>query len=366
MTFDVVEKKNCPLYLKIFKTAYRSVIPFLTPVAVMAFLLSFFTPIEGQGARISAIVVLIVCVAVIVGCFVLNAYLMKRDDYRLYQNKFMAKVHVMALLWLFISVAIILIPFYTFVITSIKIPKEANSMLFTWIPKQGVSFNAYGNLFIMEDAIGTSMLSALGNTLLFAIIPTTVGIFVSSLSAYGFSKLYFPGRNVLFNLFLFTMMLPSCITMTSSYVMFDRFGWTGSPLPIIIPGCFGGVGTVLFLKEYFTGISNEILEAAKVDGAGKLRIFFSCMLPMSMPALIAQFVLGFISACNNFTGALVYLTEPELYTLPMFLNILSGSVRDKNMMAAASIITIIPMLVLYVVFQKQILSGISMSDGIKG
>ena len=210
------------------------------------------------------------------------------------------------------------------------------------------------------------MFQAFLNSVVYAVIPTTVGIFVSALSAYGFSKLEFKGKNFVYGLLIFTIMLPGCITMSSSFVLFDNIGWVDTPLPLIVPGCFGSVTCVVFLKEYFSGIPNELLEAANIDGAGKLKRFVYIMLPVGLPALIAQFILIFISRYNEFTGPLIYLSSPEKYTVQIALNFFSGSMRDKDILSAASMVAVLPMLIIYVIFQKKILSGISMSSGLKG
>ena len=114
------------------------------------------------------------------------------------------------------------------------------------------------------------------------------------------------------------------------------------------------------------GIPNELLEASNMDGAGKIGRFFYVILPVGVPALIAQFILIFISRYNEFTAPLIYLSMPEKFTIQIALNFFSSGTKDKNIISAASMIAVLPMLFIYVIFQKKILSGISMSSGLKG
>lgn len=224
----------------------------------------------------------------------------------------------------------------------------------------------------MSETLDFDYIRAFTNSLFYTLVPCVAGLFVSALSAYGFSKLYFPGRKFMFDFLLLTIMLPGCVTMSSSYVLFDTLLWFDSELhavclPLLLPGCFGGITTVMFLKEYYAGIPNDLLAAAQIDGAGKMKIFFSFMLPLGKPALMAQFVLGFISGFNNYLTPLLYTaSEPMWRTLPVLLKMLQGKVSDRALTSASSIVALVPVFILYLAFQKQILNGISMSSGLKG
>ena len=165
---------------------------------------------------------------------------------------------------------------------------------------------------------------------------------------------------------IMTMMMPGCVTMTTAYIMYDKLEWTNSPLPLVVPGCFGAATTVMFLREYFMGIPDAMLEAARIDGAGKWKCFFEIVLPLGKPALIAQLILGFVSAYNDFIAPLIYLNEPQRYTIQVALDFLNGAIPDQTLIASAGVFSLAPMLLLYVVFQKRIISGISMSSGLKG
>ena len=266
---------------------------------------------------------------------------------------------------LIVTALIFLIPFYVLIVTSVKTIAEANDAYFTWWPTQGFQFESISSAFT-DDTLGITILQSFGNTLLYAFPTTVVCVFVSSLSAYAFSKLYFPGRNIVFSFLIFTMMIPGCSMMTSSYLMFSEVHLTGTPWPLILPGLFGSVTMIFFMKEYFSAIPDELLEAAKVEGAGKMRIFFSIVFPLGLPVIFAQFILNFVTRYNDYTGPLIYLKWPEEYTLQLFLTQFNASTLDNSVVAASCIVSILPLLAIYLAFQKQILKGVSMSSGLKG
>ena len=362
----ITEKKNLPTSLKIYKNAYQVVLPITVFLTIVFGLLSLFPSKAGENARQTAVILLIVFAVLSVGQMVAERVLEKDKAYFDYTAKASNYINLSKVIPLFVFVLLVFTPFYIQAITSVKTSSEANQIDFTWIPKDGVTLDSYKEVFKVGDIIGVTMIQAFINSVVYAIIPTVVGILVSALSAYGFAKLEFVGKKFIFNFMLFTIMIPGCITMSSSFVLFDNLGWVDTPLPLIVPGCFGSVTCVFFLKEYFMGIPNELLEAANIDGAGKIGRFFYIMLPVGVPALIAQFILIFISRYNDYMGALIYLSSPEKYTIQLALTFFSGSMRDKDILSAASMMALLPMLLLYVIFQKKILNGISMSSGLKG
>ena len=198
--------------------------------------------------------------------------------------------------------------------------------------------------------------------------PTLVGLIVSALSAYGFAKLEWKGKKTLFSILLLTMMVPSTVTMSASYIVYDTINWVGTALPILIPGMFGGIGTVFFLRQYMAGLPDELLDAAKIDGMGDVRIFLKLILPLSIPALAAQGILGFIGCYNDYLAPLLYLSNNDkMHTLQLVIQHLAGSeVYELPKQMAACVLAMLPMLLIYFFFQSFILKGISVSSGLKG
>lgn len=272
---------------------------------------------------------------------------------------------IFAFIVLAFMIFIVVVPFYIIFINSIKTTHEANFLEFTWYIREGATIKAYQDIVSYSD-LGFSIFGGLLNTILYSLLPLTLGVFFSSLSAYGFAKLKFRGKSVIFTIMLFAMMLPGCVTLTTTYLLYDSIHWTNTILPLVVPGCFGSIGIVFFLREYFMGVPDELIEAATIDGAGKLRIFFTIMLPIGKPAIITQLILTFIGFYNDYLGPLMYLKDPELYTLQVALRFFSDGTGEKNVIAAGCMLSIVPMLIIYLVLNKQITRGISISSGLKG
>lgn len=256
----------------------------------------------------------------------------------------------------------ILIPFYIIFISAVKTPQEAFEPIFTWWPKKGWTWAAFKRVFGTEG-IQQGFL----HTLLFYTPPTVIGLLVSALASYGFAKMEWAGRNTIFSFLLLTMMIPGAVTMTATRLMYDTINWIGTPLPVMIPGMFGGIGTVFFLRQYIKGIPDDLIGAAKIDGMSEIKIFITLILPLSAPALLTQGVLGFIGHYNDYLGALLYLIDEELYTLQIAIKNMCSLYRtDLPRQMAACFLGMLPMLIIYLVLQDYILKGISMSSGLKG
>lgn len=361
------KKTTISLALKIYKMLYEILQPILCVVLVICGILCFFKPAEGRNSQIINLLLLVITIIVLVLMRLVNKKFEKSSyGYCIYQHPVLSKLDLGTRLPLWLMVLVVVIPFYILLITSLKSTGEANHIHFTWWPTKGFDLKSYKDLFTRASVVGVPMGRAMLNSFVYAIIPTTVGLFMSALSAYAFAKLEFKGSKLMYTILIMTMMMPGCVTMTTAYIMYDRMGWVNTALPLIIPPCFGAAATVMFLREYFMGIPNGLLEAARIDGAGKWKCFFSIMLPLGKPALIAQFIMGFISSYNNFVGPLIYINKPEGYTIQIAINFLGGPFPDQAVTASAGVFAVVPMLLLYAIFQKQIVEGISMSSGIKG
>jgi multiple sugar transport system permease protein len=193
-----------------------------------------------------------------------------------------------------------------------------------------------------------------------------LNILTCSMAAYAFAKIRFYGSNVLFILFLATMMIPKQVTMVPLYLIMDKLGWIDTHLAIIVPaGLFNAFG-VFLLRQFIRGIPNELEEAAVLDGANPLRIYWSVILPLIRPALAAFGIFSFMGIWNGFLEPLIYLSTPEKFTVPLLLNTFKGLYfTDWSLMMAGTTISIIPVLVVYIIAQKQIIEGIALT-GSKG
>ena len=260
----------------------------------------------------------------------------------------------------------ILVPFYIVIVTSFKQWDEANSTNFTWWPTMGFSFEGYAQVFEKPIANAyTAILTGFLNTLWIIVPPTLLGLFTSALAAYAFAKLRFRGKNILFGILLATMMIPGMVTLVPAFTIYDLIGWRGTPLPLMIPGMFGAAACVFYLRQFFTGIPTETLEAAKLDGLGYVGIFFWIMVPLSKPALIAQGVLGFVGGYNDYFGPLLYLTSPPLQTLQIALTTFVNQYNSNwPSIMAGTLVALLPTVIIYIVAQKYFIEGIA-SSGLK-
>lgn len=282
-------------------------------------------------------------------------------------NNIVSKIIIFAIL-LFYAI-LLLLPFYTILVTSITSNIEKMSqMSFIWFPEE-VTFEAYKNVLLGDPVYLSDGISSIAigffNTLWSTLLTCVVGLFMSGLAAFAYAKLKFKGSNTLFLLQLVTMMIPMATMTIPSYIFYESIGWTNSFLPIIIPGLFGGATTIFFLKSYMTSIPNDIIEAAKIDGLGPLSTYVRIVIPLSIPAYVAQFIFGFVAGYNNYQKPLLYLSGNEkLYTLQLSLNILQGYFsRFSNQLCAIAVIGLIPLIIVYIIFQRFFIEGIAVGGG---
>lgn len=354
-------------------TNIRYVLSRLLTVAAVVFTLFAILPYESLSAHnlyvTLAIVLWVLVAAMTVGGKVLEKKHLNKGGAAADLNPMKGK-KVTSLLALIVFASIVILPFYVMFVSSIKTSAEAGNVEFTWWPKQGVTFEAYELIFTERFFNAITVFEAFLNTLWLSVWPTFVTVLVSAISAYAFAKLEFKLKKQLFGLLLLTMMVPGCVTLTSSYLLFDAIDWTRTYLPLIVPAFFGGASIVFFMRQYFAGIPNDLLGSAKIDGLGTMGIFFQIVVPVTIPAFTAQLILTFVGYYNDYMGPLLYLYYPEDFTQQLVLSTFNGSLMTEPvnpaLVAAACVFSIAPLLILYFLLNKVILSGISMSSGLKG
>ncbi|XEC92994.1 carbohydrate ABC transporter permease [Paenibacillus tarimensis] len=256
---------------------------------------------------------------------------------------------------------VILIPFWWLFITTMKSPMEAFIMPPDWFPKP--NFVKYTEIW--EKA---PFLQGIFNSLKVALPIITVGTFTSSLAAFAFAKLRFPGRNFLFLMLLATIMIPFPVVMIPQFVMFAELQWIDSLKPLIIPAMLGNVFMMFFIRQFMNGISDEFIEAAKIDGASLFRIFIRIMLPMVKPAVAAQLILWFLGIWNDYLGPRIYLSTPEKKTIQLMMadfNAFYVIQSDYPLIMAAALIVMIPILIVFLVFQRYFVESLNFT-GVKG
>jgi len=203
------------------------------------------------------------------------------------------------------------------------------------------------------------------NTLIIA-VSTMIGSIVScTFVGYGFSKLRWPLRDFFFVVLLGTMMIPFPTVMIPLFLTFRRLGWINTYLPLIIPTFCASPYLTFLVRQFFMSIPNELIDAARVDGASELKIYSSLILPLSKPLIIVIGVFEFLYAWNDFTGPLIYLTSQEKFTLAIGLQLFSGAhMSEWHLQMAASTIVTLPIIVLFFILQRYFIEGITIT-GIK-
>jgi multiple sugar transport system permease protein len=188
----------------------------------------------------------------------------------------------------------------------------------------------------------------------------------STFAAYGFARIRFRGRDAVFVLALATMMIPGVVTMIPSYILFSKFRWVGTFLPLIAPTFGGSAYYIFLLRQFFKGIPMAYSEAARIEGARELRVLWSIIVPMSQPILITIMIFEFNAKWNDFMGPLLYLLDDRLYTLQIGLRTFQGDFgMIWNQFMAASLLVLLPAIFLFFFFHKYILQSVHIG-GLKG
>jgi len=196
------------------------------------------------------------------------------------------------------------------------------------------------------------------NSAYIAITYTLLAIFFCSLGGFSFAKYEFPGKEILFSILLGSMLIPFEVTMVPLYVMFRRIGWIDSHLGLVIPGVANAFG-IFFMRQYAATIPNDLLDSARIDGCSEFRIFLQIIIPIIRPAMASLGIIFFMSSWNNFLWPLIVLKSPQMLTAPVALRSLQGALfTPYNLIMAGSVLTTLPLLVIFLILQRQFISGI--------
>lgn len=259
-------------------------------------------------------------------------------------------------LFLLFFAVLSLFPFYWMLITSLKERKRAFVYPPEWIPDR-IVFDNFVNVWMKVD-FG----QYLGNTLFITLVLLFGQLLFCSMAAYGFSRMEFPGRDFIFILFLGSLMIPQIVTMIPLYILVKMMGWIDTYKAVILPSLFGNAFGVFFLRQFFLSIPKDFEDAARIDGAGIIRTFTTIILPMASSALVTLGVLTFVNAWNNFQWPLIVLNSPKKQVISVALANLQGQFSsDWTGMMAGSLLTLLPILILFIVAQKYFVQSIQMS-----
>lgn len=262
------------------------------------------------------------------------------------------------LLILFLITLISLGPFIWMISTSVKNSGALMSIPIEWIPKE-ISFKSYEKILVELP-----FLRSLFNSIVISVFSTMLTIISASLAAFIFAKFEFKYKNVLFILFLASMMVPLQVTGIPIFIILMKLKLINSYVGVIIPTVFN-VFAIFLLRQYMKNISNEFIEAALIDGASYFQIYYRIILPMSIVPITTLIVINFMNYWNDYFWPLIILTDPKKMTLPIMLSKLNSQyATEYNTLMAGSLISMIPILLVYMFAQKYFIKGIQ-EGGIK-
>lgn len=257
-----------------------------------------------------------------------------------------------------------LLPLVYMLGTSLKEPGTE----FIWPPTvipEVLWWDNYAKVFTLAP-----FLRYFANSLLVSTLATLGALLSASLAGYAFARLNFPGRHLLFWLMLASIMVPMQVTLIPLFIIFSRIGWIGTYLPVIVPPFFGIAAWAIFLlRQFFLTIPRDLIEAAEIDGASPFLIYWKIILPLSKPALATVGVLFFMNTWNDFLSPLIFLRNRDLLTVPVALSAFQSAggylAGQWTILMAATVLSIIPIFVLFLFAQRYFVRGVVMS-GLKG
>lgn len=248
-----------------------------------------------------------------------------------------------------------LLPFIWMLSTSLK-PAEEIFHIPPILVSRNMSLSSYVELFTNRN-----ILRVLGNTLLIATLSTFLSLLCSSMAGFGFAKYEFRGKGGLFAFLLATLVVPFTVTMVPLFIMMTWLNWVDTIWPLVVPGAASAFG-VFFMRQYISSINDELLDAARIDGTGEFMIYWRIILPIVAPGLTSLGLIFFMSSWNAFVWPLVILKSPENFTLPIAINsYVAGTIGRPvyNLQMAASVISILPLMIVFLVFQRRYFEGIT-------
>ncbi len=254
---------------------------------------------------------------------------------------------------------IMLVPFAWMISASLKLEKDVFSFPIVWIPKDPQWHN------YVEIWQKVPLLTGFYNSTKLTVCVTVLQLLTSSFAAYAFAKLEFPGRNTIFMMYVMTIAIPWQVYMVPQFVMMTNFGLTDSHLGLILMHAFTATG-VFMIRQFFMGIPNELLEAARIDGLSEYGIWLKIMLPLSKPAMATLCITSFVFEWNDFMGPLIYLATNSKRTIQLMLRMFNTQYSSNYaLIMAAATVALIPVFILFVFLQKYFVEGVATS-GIKG
>ena len=254
---------------------------------------------------------------------------------------------------------ITLLPLIWMLSASFKLSTEVFSNPIRWIPE---TFH-WDNYLKLWEKVDFALFTK--NSAKLTILVTLIQLLTCSFAAYGFTKCKFPGRDTLFLCYVATIAIPWQIFMLPQYIMMQKFHLVDSHLGYVLLSSFAAFG-VFLLRQFFLGIPNELLEAARIDGLSEYGIYFRIVLPLAKPAMATLAIFTFVNVWNDFMGPMIYFNSESNKTIPLGIRMFVGQYStDYQLIMAASVVSLIPVIVMYAFCQRYFVQGIA-SSGLKG
>ena len=270
-------------------------------------------------------------------------------------------INIIVFVLLSLGAVVMIFPFFYMIMTSFMTKNQYLSGQLRVIPDPWV-WGKYSEVMAKGNFI-----SGILNTVKVEIPVLLIGGFTSSLAAFAFAKMEFRAKGAIFMGLLATIMIPFAVIMIPQYVMFTKFGWTDTLLPLIIPACFGNISMVFFLRQNLTSIPNDLMDAAKLDGCGYFRTFSQIFFPLMKGAVGTQLTLWFMAIWNDYLAPTIFLRSEKNWTLQVVIrsfNTYYSIQSDYALIMAASVIAMLPTIALFFCFQRVIIESVAIS-GIK-
>jgi len=255
---------------------------------------------------------------------------------------------------LIIISAFMMLPFLWMLSTSFKHPQD----IFGYPPvfiSESFTLDNYITLFEDNDIV-----RIIWNTFFVSAASTALALFFTSLGGFGFAKYDFPFKRILFAFLLATLVIPGAVMMVPTFVLMRQFGWIDTFAPLIVPGAANAFG-IFFFRQYISTISDELMDAARIDGASEFGIYGRIIAPIIVPGMVSIGLIFFMASWNNYLGPLIYLKSPELHTIPLAIASYQGGVGETvyGVQMAMSVLSLLPLLIIFLAFQRRFVEGIT-------
>ncbi|MBP1755155.1 MAG: carbohydrate transporter rane protein [Firmicutes bacterium] len=277
------------------------------------------------------------------------------------KNK-MKRSHIIPFILLCLGAFTMIVPFAWMLSTALKEAKLVYQIPPQWIPSP-IDWKNFTEIWSSSN-----LLIGFRNSIFITVVVIVCSTITSSMAAFAFAKMDFPGKGLYFIALLSTMMVPGVVLLIPQFMMYTKFSWIDTFFPLIVPAALGNVSMIFFLRQYMTGLSSELIDAAKMDGCSYPRIYAQIFMPLSGPAIAANTILLFMNTWNDYLGPALFTNSKNLQTVQVAISTLNSYYAEQTdvpVVMAASLVAILPVLFLFITCQKYFTESFAMT-GIKG